>query len=30
MNFKNFVKYVINKFGTDIYILKNEFIEVEL
>ena len=30
MDFKNFVKYVINKFGTNIYVLRNEFIKAEL
>ena len=30
MDFKNFVKYVINLFGIDIYVLRNEFIKGEL
>ena len=30
MDFKNFVNYVIIKFGTDIYVLRIEFIKAEL
>ena len=30
MDFKNFVKYLVSKFGTDIYVLRNEFIKAEL
>ena len=30
MDFKDFVKYLVNKFGTNIYVLRNEFIKAEL
>ena len=30
MEFKNFVKYLVNKFGIDVYVLRNAFIKAEL